>query len=138
METESVDTILIIDDNENEVILTRRVLSRIVPGIRTEAAHSGEAGLAFLRSAEALPSLVLLDLKMPGMGGINTLGQIRADGRLRSIPVIVVTNSSLESDRRESLEGGADAFLHKSFDLDLFAEDIRVALERWLGKEHCF
>ncbi len=124
--------ILVIDDNDDEVFITRTVLSRIDPGIRIAAASSAEKGLEFLRRSEALPSLILLDLKMPGMGGIDFLRHIRADNRLNNLPVIVVTNSTLAADERESLEAGANGFLRKAFSIDQFQEDIAASLKKWL------
>ncbi len=125
-------TVLIIDDSEDDILLTRRVLAKIGRRIRTEAALNGERGLTLLREETALPSLVLLDLKMPGMDGLDVLRAIRSDERLRRIPVIVVTHSDLESDREASSKAGANSFLHKSVDLDRFAGELRKELERWL------
>lgn len=125
------NTVLIIDDDENDVLIAKRVLSRIDPKIRVEAAPSGEAGLALLQGARELPELVLLDLKMPGMNGFGTLRRIRADERLKDLPVVVVTSSSLDSDLKEAYEAGANSFLHKAFG-DQFHADITFVLKRWL------
>jgi len=127
-------TILIIDDNEDEVLLTKRVLSRIATGIGTVAAPNGTAGVTFLREAGPLPSLILLDLKMPGMSGFDVLREIRSDARTKHVPVIVVTSSSLESDEKDAREAGADGFIHKAFDMDQFSADINSVLDRWLRK----
>lgn len=124
--------ILIIDDSEDDILLTRMVLAKINGSIKVETALSGEAGLAFLRSEDCPPALVLLDLKMPGMDGLNVLCAIRADERLRSIPVIIVTHSDLESDKDACCKNGANSFLSKSVDLDQFKENIRNELERWI------
>ncbi|MBI5101382.1 MAG: response regulator [Nitrospirae bacterium] len=126
------ETVLIIDDDENDIIITKRVLSKAGGGIRTDVARSGEAGLEFLRSATERPALVLLDLKMPGMNGFETIREIRADTRLKNIPVVVLTSSTLESDMTEAYASGADYFLHKAFDISQFTGDIRHLLERWL------
>ena len=80
--------------------------------------------------------MILLDLKMPGMNGFDTLRIIRADERLKHIPVIIVTSSSLEADEKEGYEAGADGFLHKAFDIDQFAGDIEDILKRWLKDQH--
>ena len=123
--------ILIIDDSEDDVLLTKMVLSKLGWSIRTEFALSGEEGLAFLRDGTELP-LVLLDLKMPGMDGIDVLRAIRADERLYPIPVIIVTHSDLESDREASYQSGANSFLNKSVDLGQFTQNIRSELEKWV------
>ena len=80
------------------------------------------------------PPLILLDLKMPGMGGIVVLRQIRADNRLREIPVVVVTSSALESDRAETIAAGANDYLAKPLSLHQFSKDLDSILHRWLPK----
>ncbi len=126
-------TVLIIDDNQDDILITKMVFSRIAPDIAMESALSGEAGLTLLRSDKVLPALILLDLKMPGMGGIDALRQIRSDERLKNIPVIVVTSSTLESDEKEALAAGADSFINKAFDLEQFSNDMTRILKRYLN-----
>jgi CheY-like chemotaxis protein len=125
-------TVLIIDDSEDDILLTQMVLSKLGRNIRTESASSGEAGLAALRAGSALPAMILLDLKMPRMGGLDVLHAIRTDERLRRIPVIIVTHSDLESDREASYKSGANSYLNKSVDLDQFTKHIRNELEKWI------
>ena len=125
-------TILIIDDSEDDILLTKMVLSKLGREIRTESALSGETGLAALRDGRALPVVVLLDLKMPGMDGLDVLRAIRADGRFCRIPVVIVTHSDLESDKEASFKNGANSFLNKSVDLDQFTKHIRNELEKWI------
>jgi len=132
METAIKQTVLIIDDDESESIITARLLSKIAPALGTKTVFSGETGLAFLRSGGPLPAMVLLDLKMPGLSGIDVLRQIRADERLKDLPVVIVTNSTLEADRQKSIEAGADHYLHKDFNIEYFSRDIKYLVERWL------
>jgi DNA-binding response OmpR family regulator len=126
-------TILLIDDDQAEVMIAKRVLSKIAPELGIDASFSGEAGLALLRSGRPLPELVLLDLKMPGLSGLGVLRQIRGDEHLKHLPVIIVTNSTLESDRQESLAAGASDYLHKAFDITRFSSDIEALLRRYLS-----
>lgn len=135
MEITTKQTVLIIDDDQNEVMITKIVLSEIDPEIGVDAAFSGESGLALLRSGKPLPVLILLDLKMPRLSGIDVLHHIRADERLKHLPVIIVTNSALEADRQKSIEAGADAYLHKAFDIEHFSGDIKSLLQRYLLRE---
>jgi CheY-like chemotaxis protein len=123
-------TVLIIDDDENDVLIAKRVLSKIDREIKTAVALNGAAGLEFLRSGIELPALILLDLKMPGMSGFDTLRQIRADDLLKSALVIVVTSSYLESDMTEAYASGADCFLYKTLDTDQFTRDLKLIVER--------
>jgi two-component system response regulator len=125
-------TVFVIDDSEDDILLTKMVLSKLGRSVRMEFALSGEEGLAFLRSQTKPPSLVLLDLKMPGMDGLDVLRAIRADERLCPVPVIIVTHSDLESDRDESYRYGANSFLNKSVDLGQFTKHIRNELEKWI------
>jgi two-component system response regulator len=125
-------TLLIVDDDPNDVEMTKRVLQKSGLEVSVTATASGEAALEFLRNEEDLPSVILLDLKMPGMGGLEALRRIRADERLKTLTVIVVTTSLLESDRNEALAAGADGFVQKAFDLDRFGMDIKAVLERRL------
>ena len=124
--------VLIIDDSEDEIILTQRVLSRISPEIRTESVFSGEEGLAWLRSSQTLPALTLLDLKMTGITGIETLRRIRADARLKNLPVAVVTTSDIDADHNAARNAGADVVLHKTIDMDRFARRVQKELKKWM------
>jgi CheY-like chemotaxis protein len=125
-------TVLIIDDSEDDILLTQMVLLKLGRNIRTESASSGEAGLAALRAGSALPSMILLDLKMPRMGGLDVLHAIRTDERLCRIPVVIVTHSDLESDKEASYKSGANNYLNKSVDLDQFTKHILNELEKWI------
>jgi two-component system, response regulator len=125
--------ILIIDDNEDEALLTKVALSKTGRNLRTEVASSGEAGLALLRGENTLPELILLDIKMTRMDGLEVLRQIRGEERLKSILVVMVTNSNLESDEHAAAKAGADGYLHKTTDLDQFNKDLARILDRWLG-----
>ncbi len=125
-------TILIVDDNPDDIEITRRILARMGRIVKVEAAPCGEAAMELLRKGIDLPSLILLDLKMPGMSGFDALRRIRADVRMKHIPVIIVTSSCLESDEKEAYAAGADCFVHKAFDIDQFGRDMKSLLERWL------
>lgn len=131
---QAIKTVLIIDDDENDALIAQRVLSKIAPGIQTKSATSGEEGLALLQGEGPLPAMILLDLKMRGMDGIEVLRRVRRDVRLGRIPVIIITHSTLESDRRDAHNAGADSFLHKSVDVDQFGDDLKKVLEEWLRK----
>ena len=127
--------VLIIDDSYDDVLLAKTVISKISPDIITEAVMSGDDGLSVLRSGKDLPSLILLDLKMPRMDGIEVLKNIRGDSHLRHIPVVILTNSELETDRETSVTAGANSFLQKASSIDQFKVDITQVLNRWLGAD---
>ena len=132
MKTETAHKILIVDDDPNDTKITKRLLSKSGFEVMVETVASGAGALELLRNEDELPSLILLDLKMPGMSGIETLRLIRAEELLKNTTVIIVTNSLLESDRNASYAAGADGFIQKAFDIDLFGRDIKSVLERWV------
>lgn len=117
-------SILIVDDNTDAILLTQIALSMLEPGIRTETATSGQNALHLLETARELPSLVLLDLKMPGMDGIETLRRIRGNERLASLPVIIVTLSTLASDEAMAHQAGATGFVCKAIKIEDFSRDL--------------
>ncbi len=124
--------VLIIDDSQTDIELAVIALEATGREISVCSAYDGESALAMLRKGRGLPDLILLDLKMPCMGGIEVLRAIRADDRLREIRVVVVTSSSLESDRAEAIAAGASDYLQKPLALDKFSEDLEAILHRWL------
>ena len=125
--------ILIVDDNSDDIEIARVALAEKGWDLEVEACRQAEKALEFLRKAEELPSLLLLDINIPGMGGIACLREIRADERLRPIPVIMVTASSFEADEKRAYEAGADFFLFKEFDMDRFGEKLDAALKRLMA-----
>lgn len=124
--------VLIIDDSLTDIELTTIALEATGREISVLFATDGGSALAMLRNGYGLPALILLDLKMPGMGGIEVLREIRADHCLRDIPVVVVTSSSLESDRTEAIAAGTSDYLQKPLSLDQFSKKLESILHRWL------
>ena len=125
-------TVLIVDDDPDDIEITRKVLLKTGRDIQILAVMSGEHAVRLLQEGGDLPSLVFLDLKMSGMSGIDTVRWIRADERLKHIPLIIVTNSTLESDMRKAYDAGANSFVHKAFDIEQFSKEIKAHLECWL------
>jgi len=121
-----------IDDSQDDVLITKRVLFRLGRDISALSASSGEEGFALLHDLSRLPALIFLDLKMPRMDGLEVLRRIRSDERLRDIPVVVVTHSTLQSDTKASLEAGADEVIHKAFDMEQFGRELGRVIDRWL------
>ncbi len=122
-------TVLIVDDDPEGVFLTEMAVSMLERDIRTESATSGRQALEYLSLTTNLPDAVLLDLKMPGMSGLETLAVIRMDGRLKDLPVIITTHSSLESDAESARKAGATAFVQKAIRLEEFSKDIGLQLD---------
>src|SRR5208283_1241595 len=124
--------ILIIDDNPKDIELTILALEATGREISVLSATDGQSALAMLSNGHELPALILLDIKMPCMDGMEVLREIRADERLRYLPVVVVTSSSLESDRTEAIAAGANDYLEKPLTLGKFSKALDSIMRRWL------
>ena len=125
-------TVLIIDDEPDDIELATIALNEARPDIDVKTALGGTTALALLRNGGRRPDLILLDMKMPGMNGIEVLREIRADDRLKEIPVVVVTSSPLKSDRARAIAAGASGYIQKPMSLDQFIQDLESILHRWL------
>jgi len=115
--------ILIIDDDPCSRKLARDVLSHVGYAIR-EAANA-EDGLALAYSER--PRLVLMDVQLPGMSGVDALGRLRADPVTAGIPVIAVTALAMKSDRARLAAAGFDAYLEKPLDVRTLAAVVAAA-----------
>jgi two-component system, response regulator len=132
--------ILLVEDNPSDIGLTRRALqqSRVTNGLIV--AEDGREALDYLfatgahagREAGSLPTLVLLDLKLPRVSGLEVLQQIRAAPRTRRLPVVVLTSSQEEQDIIASYDLGANSYIRKPVDFIQFAEAIRQLGLYWL------
>lgn len=118
--------VLIVEDNEKNMKLARDVLQ--VKGYATLEAVTGEEGVR-LAKAE-VPDLVLMDIHLPGMSGIEAFQQLRADPRTAGIPVVALTASVTPSDRSTINAAGFDAFLSKPINLKEFLDTVRRLVER--------
>ena len=119
-----MNLILIIEDNDKNMKLVRDVLQ--VKGFETMEAGTAEDGLAM--AADRKPDLVLMDIQLPGMNGIEALGKLRDDPATASIPVIAVTASVMQQDRKHITEAGFDAYLGKPLDLKEFLATVKEIL----------
>jgi len=117
--------VLIVEDNEKNLKLVRDVLQ--VKGYETIEAGTAEDGLALAASRK--PDLVLMDIQLPGMSGIDALKALRADPATAHIPVIAVTASVMQQDRKHITEAGFDAYLSKPLDIREFITTVKRVLE---------
>src|SRR5664279_1760290 len=124
--------IFIIDDSPTDIELTTVALKATGREINVRSATDGKFALAMLRNGLGLPALILLDLKMPGMSGIEVLREIRADDRLKNLPVVLVTSSALESDKTDAIAAGASDYIQKPLALVQFSKDLDSILLRLL------
>ena len=130
-------TILIIDDSKDDILITKRVLSKIRPEIRTEVASSGNAGLTLLRDAGELPALILLDLKMPVKDGFEVLQWLQTH-YFAQLVVVALTDSMRVEHIKSALDLGADLFQVKPRSPREY-ETMMLALEdHWLSRLPAF
>ena len=118
--------VLIVEDNEKNLKLVRDVLQ--VKGYETIEAGTAEDGIVLARSRK--PDLVLMDIQLPGMNGIDALKLLRADAATSRIPVIAVTASVMQQDRNLITEAGFDGYIGKPINLKEFLDTVRAMLER--------
>jgi len=118
--------ILIVEDNDKNLKLVRDVLQ--VKGFSTLEAGTAEDGIRLAR--ESKPDLILMDIHLPGMSGIEALRVLRAEAATAAIPVIAVTASVMQQDRKQITEAGFDAYVGKPINLKEFLDAVRAALER--------
>jgi two-component system cell cycle response regulator DivK len=118
--------ILIVEDNEKNMKLVRDVLQ--VKGYATLEAVNAEDGLRL--AAEHHPDLILMDIQLPGMNGIEALKVLRANPATAAIPAIAVTASVMQQDRNQITEAGFDGYLGKPLNLKEFLDAVKTVLER--------
>ena len=118
--------ILIVEDNDKNLKLVRDVLQ--VKGFSTLEAGTAEDGIRLAR--ESKPDLILMDIHLPGISGIEALKVLRAEAATAAIPVIAVTASVMQQDRKQITEAGFDAYVGKPINLKEFLDAVRAALER--------
>ncbi|MFH7320458.1 response regulator [Desulfurivibrio sp. D14AmB] len=132
--------ILLVEDNQDDEILTIRALSKNNILNRVVVARDGAEALDYLfgrgdyadRDPTDLPELVLLDINLPKLSGLEVLKQIRNDPRTRLLPVVMLTTSNEERDRLGSYQLGANSFIRKPVDFSQFSEAIRQLGVYWL------
>lgn len=129
-------TILLVEDNPDDEALTLRAFKK--SGIRNEVVvlRDGAEALAYLFPGNGdivpRPALILLDLNLPKVGGLEVLRRMRADERTQLIPVVVLTSSKLDEDILDSYRNGANAYVRKPVNFSDFAEAVRTLGVFWL------
>jgi two-component system response regulator len=132
--------ILLVEDNPDDVALTLRALKKNNIANEVVVAGDGAEALEYLmatgrhegRATTDLPEVVLLDLKLPKLGGLEVLRAMRADPRTQLLPVVVLTSSSEETDVISSYQLGANSYIRKPVDFDQFVDAIRQLGLYWL------
>jgi len=116
----SLRSILLVEDNPDDEALTLRALRRNNLQNEIMVARSGQEALDVLNQSTVLPCVVLLDLKLPKIPGLEVLRRIRANDRWRSLPLVLLTSSKEERDIAEGYELGANSYVCKPVDFQQF------------------
>jgi two-component system, response regulator len=131
--------ILLVEDTEDDIVLTKRALKKNNLTNPLVIARDGQEALDYLlvngaasRDPDDLPAMILLDLQLPKVSGLEVLRRLRAEPRTRLIPVIILTSSKEERDLVEGYTHGANSYIRKPVDFDQFSEAVRQLGLYWL------
>ena len=133
-------TILIVEDDSGDAFFLQKAFERILANCAVRRACDGEDARAYLqgtgqyadRRAHPLPSVILLDLRMPKMDGFEFLAWLREDPNLKIIPAVIYSSSDNPADVRKAYEMGANSFLHKRLSMNAVQETMRSFARYWL------
>jgi CheY-like chemotaxis protein len=127
-------TILLIEDNPDDIELTLRAFRKNNIANEVVVKRDGDEAIRYLfeEKQPALPTVILLDLKLPKIDGFQVLKRLRAEPSTRLLPVIILTSSTQEQDIVESYSLGANSYVRKPIDFDHFVEAVRQLGLYWL------
>ena len=134
-------TILLVEDNPEDEALTLRALKKNNIGNEIVVVRDGAEALDYLfcrntfanRDPEALPALILLDIKLPKIDGLEVLRRVRAEKRTQSLPIVLLSSSNERKDVIEGYKGGANSYVRKPIDFAQFIEAIQQLGFYWLA-----
>ncbi len=137
-------TILVAEDDENDVSLLRQAFAKARSRAALQFVPHGEAALAYLRGEDGyadrrkfpFPAMLLLDLQMPRMSGLEVLAELRNDPRSKRLTVVILTASDKQRDVDLALELGANSYLVKPASLDQLASLLQRVEDYWLSLNH--
>ena len=131
--------LLIVEDNPSDLELTLRALKRCRIDNPTHAVKDGVEALDYLfhkgkyeAAGHDLPNVILLDLKLPKVDGIEVLQRVKSDRKTKLIPVVILTSSKEESDLLKSYDLGVNSYIRKPVDFDQFVETVRQIGFYWM------
>lgn len=132
--------VLLVEDNDDESVLMLRALRGCPVAHRVDVVRDGAEALEYLfakgdyahRDVRDTPDLVLLDLKLPKLGGLEVLERLRTDERTRRLPVVILTSSNVESDVARTYDLGGNSYIRKPVDFEQFLEAVNQLGLYWL------
>jgi two-component system response regulator len=126
-------SILLVEDNPDDEKLTLRALTKSRIANPLVVVRDGAQALDYLFDpANRLPAVILLDLKLPKVGGIEVLKRLRTEARTKLVPIIVLTSSNVDSDLKACYELGCNSYIQKPVDFDKFVDAVGLLGMYWL------
>lgn len=126
-------TILLVEDNKKDELLTIRALKKNNVANRIDVARDGQQAVDYLLDTERdLPAIVILDLKLPRLSGMEVLQRIRAEPRTALLPVVMLTSSDEKLDMTEAYKSGVNSFVSKPVNMDEFTLAVKNLGMYWL------
>lgn len=134
-------SLLLVEDNSQDELLMLRALRKANVANQVDVVRDGQQALDYLfakgefahRAEAELPVVVLLDINLPRVSGLDVLAALRADPRTRLLPVVILTSSDEDRDRLRSYENGANSFVRKPLDFHEFAENVSRLGVYWVA-----
>lgn len=132
--------LLLVEDNAQDEMLTMRALHKVNLANQVQVVRDGQQALDFVfgegefaRDHQVeVPAIVMLDLNLPRIGGLDVLARLRGDPRTATVPVVILTSSDEERDRLRSYEGGCNSFVRKPLDFTEFGQTVARLGVYWL------
>lgn len=124
-------TILVIEDDMVDIMTIKRVVKQLEITNPLHVENNGEEALHYLLNAEELPGLILLDLNMPKMNGIEFLNELRKINLLKNIPVVVLTTSKEQQDKYNSFDLSISGYMIKPVDFNQFKDMVKTIHHYW-------
>lgn len=126
--------VLVVEDTEEDELLTLRALDRSEFPIKAVVAHDGAEAVALLSEGPAVPQLILLDLKLPKVSGMEVLDVVRHRLNAESLPVVCLSSSDMESDIEGCYRLGANAYIQKPMEFEEYLSVVSSAADYWLRR----
>jgi CheY-like chemotaxis protein len=130
------DLVLVVEDSDEDIEAIARAIGRSHPDVRLEFLRSGSGVLPRLTAdGHEPPGLVLLDLNMPGEGGLDVVRQVRARGEYDGLRLVVFTSSENQAEAEACYAAGADSYIYKPINFALFQSVLAQTLDYWRSRE---
>jgi CheY-like chemotaxis protein len=132
---------LLVEDNPHDELLTLRALRKVNLGNQVEVVRDGQQALDYLfrqgefanRAGTELPAVILLDMNLPRVGGLDVVERVRGDARTRLVPIVMLTSSDEQRDRLRSYESGCNSFVRKPVEFSELAQTVAQLGMYWVA-----